>query len=231
MSRPLILVNFSVPQDVAPKFTAFYHHEFLPRIMEHSPDIHNIRRFEEFGVGASLRWYNKQYLTIYQLKDSDAVAQSDAIFQNAGVEAVVKRFREWKDSSLRNFSRITFVPRWTHKRQTADDFSGPMFVWQHELKSEFDAQFQKWYQEEYLPLQIADIPSWSGCRRYISHGTEQTRHLTIFETTNEETLARAHEDLRSPHRIDANYEWQRRVEPAVIWHDATSFRPYYRWPD
>src|SRR6266404_5482617 len=62
MSRPIMVVNFSVPQDMAPEFTDFYHHEFLPHIFKHSPEIYNIRRYEEFGVGASLRWYNKQYL-------------------------------------------------------------------------------------------------------------------------------------------------------------------------
>lgn len=231
MSKPLIVVNFSVPPDVAPEFTAFYHHEFLPHMAKHTPEIHSIRRYEEFGVGASLRWYNKQFLTIYQLADESAIVRSDAIFETAAVENAVKRFRDWKGKSLRNFSRMTFVPTWKHKRQIGDEFSGPMFVWQHELKPELDADFQKWYEDEYLPLQIADIPTWSSCRRYRSHGVEQVRHLTVFETTSEDTLSRCQDDLRSAHRIQANYEWQRRVEPAVLWHDATSFRPYFRWPD
>src|ERR1700749_4185616 len=97
MTKPLILVNFSVPPDVAPQFTVFYHHEFLPRIMENAPEIFNIRRYEEFGVGASLRWYNKQYLTIYQLVDESAIAKSDEIFQNSKVTSVVAKFREWKE--------------------------------------------------------------------------------------------------------------------------------------
>lgn len=199
--------------------------------MQASPELDSIRRYEEFGVGASLRWYNKQYLTIYQLVDEEAVTRADAIFQSAAVESVVKRFREWKEKSLRNFSRITFVQTWAHKRRTADDFSGPFFLWQHEMKPELDADFQKWYQDEYLPLQIADIPTWSGCRRYTSHATEQVRRLTIFETADEPALARSEEDLRAPHRIQANYEWQRRVEAAVTWHDASSFRPILRLPD
>lgn len=231
MSKPIILVNFSVPPDVAPEFTTFYHHEFLPCIARESADVANIRRYEEFGVGASLRWYNKQYLTIYQLVDEEAVARADSIFQNTAVEGVIKQFRQWKDKSLRNFSRITFVPGWAHKRRTADEFSGPFFLWQLEMKPELDAEFQKWYQDEYLPLQIADIPTWSNCRRYKSHASDQTRHLTIFETADEQTLARSVEDLRAPHRIQANFEWQRRVEPAVSWHDASSFRPIFRFPD
>ena len=231
MSKPFILVNFSVPPDVTPQFTEFYQHEFLPAVMAASPEIANIRRYEEFGVGGTLRWYNKQYLTIYQLVDEKAIARADAIFQNTAVQSVVAKFREWKDRSLRNFSRMTFTPTWSHKRQTEELFSGPFFLWQLEMKPELDAEFQKWYQNEYLPLQVAEIPTWSSARRYQSHGTEQPRHLTFFETANEPNLLRALEDLRSAHRIQANYDWQKRVEPAVTWQDATSFRPIYRWPD
>jgi hypothetical protein len=231
VSKPIILVNFSVPPDVAPEFTAFFQHEFLPVMMRESPQLTNVRRYEEFGVGASLRWYNKQYLTIYQLADDEAVARADSIFENAAVESVMKRFREWNEKCLRNFSRITFVPTWAHNRRTTDDFSGPFFMWQLEMKSELDAAFQQWYQDDYLPLQIADIPTWSGCRRYTSHASDQIRHLTIFETADEPALARSVEDLRASHRIQANYEWQRRVEHAVIWQDATSFRPIMRLPD
>jgi len=100
-----------------------------------------------------------------------------------------------------------------------------------EMKPELDAGFQQWYEQDYLPLQVAEIPTWVGCRRYTSVGTQQSRHLTVFETSDETTLSRSLQDLRAVHRIEQNLEWQKRVEPAVTWQDASTFRPIFRWPD
>jgi hypothetical protein len=144
---------------------------------------------------------------------------------------VLKQFKEWKEKSIFNFSRITFERSWTHKRQDAEPFSGPFFLWQLEMQPEHDLEFQRWYENEYLPLQVADIPTWSSVRRYQSQGQTPVRHLTLFEAAHEPALTRSIEDLRSNHRIEQNYEWQKRVEPAVSWHDASSFRAIYRWPD
>jgi hypothetical protein len=99
------------------------------------------------------------------------------------------------------------------------------------MQPEHDLEFQRWYENEYLPLQVADIPTWSSVRRYQSQGQAPVRHLTLFEAAHEPALTRSIEDLRSNHRIEQNYEWQKRVEPAVSWHDASSFRAIYRWPD
>jgi hypothetical protein len=226
-----MLVNFSVPPDVTPEYTRFYHHEFLPCLMEHSPAIFNIRRYEEFGVGGTLRWYNKQYLTIYQMHEGTTAKDGDEIFQNPAVAGVLKRFKEWKEKSIFNFSRIMFERSWTHKRQDTEPFSGPFFLWQLEMKPEHDLEFKRWYENDYLPLQVADIPTWASVRRYQSQGQTPVRHLTCFEAAHEPGLLRSIEDLRSNHRIEQNYEWQKRVEPAVSWHDASSFRPIYRLPD
>jgi hypothetical protein len=231
MTHPMMLVSFSVPPDVTPEFTRFYHHEFLPQILHNSPELANIRRYEEFGVAGTLRWYNKQYLTFYQFVDDAAVKSADELFQRAKVESVVKRFREWKEKSLFNFDRRIFMPTWRHKRQTGQDFDGPFFLWQTEMKPKLDEEFVEWYEKTYLPLQVADLPTWSSVRRYSNTTADQTRRLTLFECANEPALLRSLEDLRSAHRIQENYDWQKRVEAAVTWQDVTSFRPIYRAPD
>jgi hypothetical protein len=233
MASPIMLVNFSVAPDVETAFTKFYHHEFLPTVLSHSPEIKNVRRYEEFAFGGAARWYNKQVLTIYQLAGAEAMANSDVIFARDEVKAVVNKFREWKEKSLRNFSRITFAPSWSHARTPHEGpFVGrPFFLWQLEMRPEADAEFQKWYEQTYLPLQIAEIPTWSGAVRYKSVEREPLRHLTVFEADNEAVLSRCLVDLRSAHRIEANLDWQQRVEPFVSWHDASSFRPIFRWPD
>jgi hypothetical protein len=230
---PLIVINFSVSPDAESDFNQFYHQQFLPQLLKESPEIKSIRRYEEIGVGGTLRWYNKQYLTIYQLNSVEAISKADAIFENAAVADVVKKFRQWKDNSLRNFSRITFKHTWSHARLPVDGVfsSRPFFLWQLEMKPELDHQFQDWYEKDYLPLQIAEIPTWVSSLRYESVGREPLRRLTIFETADESTLSRSLSDLRSVHRNKQNDEWHRRVDPAVTWHDASSFRPIFRWPD
>jgi hypothetical protein len=233
MQNPIMVINFSVNPDAEPEFNQFYHGTFIPRLVKFSPEILNVRRYEESGVGGSLRWYNKQFLTIYQLKDEESLAQTDAIFERAAVVDTVKEFRQWKDKALRNFSRINFDCTWIHGRQPQDGAfaARPFFLWQLEMKPDLDADFQKWYENDYLPLQVAEIPSWVGAVRYASVGRDPIRHLTFFETADEANLSRALMDLRAPHRIEQNYQWQQRVDPAVTWHDATCFRPIYRWPD
>jgi hypothetical protein len=234
MSDKLImLVNFAVAPDQEPQFNQFYHHTFLPHMAKESPEISSIRRFEEFGVGGTLRWYDKQFLTLYHL-DSKATAESaNAMFERQSVNEVVKEFRVWKDKALHNFSRVTFKQSWTHRRNPTDgELAGhPFFLWQLEMKPELDTEFQKWYQNEYLPLQVAEIPTWVAASRYESVQRDPIRRLTVFEAADEAGLFRCLTDLRSAHRIEQNYEWQKRVAPAVTWQDATSFRPIYRWPD
>lgn len=227
MSKPIILVNFQVAPDVAPEFTAFYQDEFLPCILRESPEILNIRRYEEVDTTGALSGDNKQYLTIYQLIDEKAVKRADAVFQNPAVEDAVKRFRAWKDKHLKNFSRINFVPSWAGKHGVSDDFSGPFFLQQLELKPEIDGAFEKWYQADYLPRQITDGTNWSNCRRYKGHGADQARSLTIFEAADDQVLARALADLRAAHDLRGN----ERIEAAAAWQNAAGFRSILRLPN
>src|SRR5215472_17309155 len=199
MSSAIMLVVFSVPPDQEAEFHHFYHRRFLPKLLEESPAIKNVRRYEEFGLGGSGRWYNKQFLTIYQMSDLPEAKDSDSIFANPAVADVLKEFNEWKERALGNFSRISFEQTWSHPRKPHNGpfCSRPFFLWQLEMKPEFDADFQKWYEDDYLPLQVAEIPTWDGALRYQSVGREQIRRLTFFESSDESTLTRCLTDLRS----------------------------------
>ncbi len=232
MDTSLILVNFSISPEVEIEFNHFYHRKFLPELMKHSPEIDRIVRYEEFATAGSLRWYNKPFLTFYQLSCS-ASDNIDEIFARPQVADVIKEFGQWKQRHLTNFARITYVPRWKHRRKRAESalLTGPVFVWQHEVRTESEDEFERWYEDDYLPLQIAEIPSWSGARRYKSVSRNPDRYLTVFETDNEATLARSMTDLRTPQRLSENMSWQRRVEAAVTWQDAATFRPIFCWPD
>ncbi|MBX9688498.1 MAG: hypothetical protein K2X27_17445 [Candidatus Obscuribacterales bacterium] len=230
--HPIMVVSLTVPPEKVSEFDAFYQHRFLPAILRESPEVKAIRRYEEAAVSGTLRWYNKQFLTIYELESEEALEKVDDIFTRPALVDLIREFQQWKNNHLRNFSRISYLNSWTHERSPLDGAFGsrPIFIWAHEMKSELDESFQDWYENDYLPLQVADIPGWSACRRYKSVKRDSLRRLSIFEAADDEMLNRCLEDLRSDHRARENYEWQRRVEQAVTWQDAASFRITYRRP-
>lgn len=231
-AKPIMVVAMNVPPEKESEFNSFYHHRFLPAMLINAPEITSIRRYEEAGISGTLRWYNKQFLTIYELASEEVISKVDELFTRPALSDVVGEFQQWKTNHLRNFSRITYSNTWSHDRTPLDGAFGgrPIFIWAHEMKPEMDADFQQWYEESYLPLQVADIPCWTACRRYASIGKDPLRRLTIFEAADDATLARCLNDLRAGHRVWQNYEWHRRVEAAVLWQDAASFRIMYRRP-
>lgn len=231
-AKPIMLVAMHVPPEKESEFNTFYHHKFLPQILNAAPEITSIRRYEESHTAGTLRWYNKQFLTIYELESEEVIDKVDELFEQASMADLVGEFRQWKANHLRNFSRIFFRNSWTHARSSGDGAFGsrPMFIWAHEMKPELDLQFQEWYQNHYLPLQVADIPSWSACRRYESVGQEPIRRITVFEAATDELLQRCLDDLRAGHRVKENFEWQRRVEQSVLWQESGSYRIIYRRP-
>jgi hypothetical protein len=227
-----MVVGLSVAPEQEAAFNEFYHHQFLPAMLRETPEILSIRRYEELGIGGSLRWYKKQFLTFYELAAETTAEQTDEFFKKESLKDVMAPFGQWKTKSLRNFTRITFEETWESERKAADGPFGsrPFFLWSIETKPDQDASFQDWYENQYLPLQIADIPTWTTVRKYRSIGKDPVRQLTCFEAADENVLSRCLSDLRAPHRVSANSDWQKRVEAAVSWQDASSFRPIYRRP-
>jgi len=231
-ANPIMVITLSVAPEKEGEFNEFYHHRFLPRILTSAPEIASIRRYEELNVSGSLKWYNKQYVTIYEFANREGIERSDAIFQRTEMKDLVTEFGNWKTNDLRNFSRISYNPRWEHERIPIDGrfANRPFLIWSHEMKPQYDEQFQDWYENNYLPLQVADMPNWVAVRRYSGVNREPLRHLTLFEAADETTLMKSLKDLRALHRTSQNREWKRRVDAAVDWHDATSFTCIYRRP-
>lgn len=229
MDSNLVLVSFGISPQVEVEFNRFYHRSFLPALLKQSPEIDRIIRYEEFTPGGSLRWYNKPFLTFYQLAPAVEVEQVEQIFSREAVGDLVKEFGQWKTNHLVDFSRVTYSPRWLHKRSRSylNSFTGPLFVWQHEANADKEDEFEQWYENDYLPLQIAEIPTWSGARRFYCKDRTPVRYLTVFETDNEVTLTRSMTDLRSPQRLSENMLWQKRAEEAIAWQDAATFRPIF----
>jgi len=230
MAKPLIIVNFSVPPEIRKEFTRFYHGEFLPKIVEsNSADVSNIRRYGDHHDDDSVFWDRKQYLTIYQLASAESAKKANDIFQNAAVEKLVARFREYKDKHLKNFQRTLFVPTWEHPRQERQVFSGPFLLWQLEIKPASDPDFQKWYQQEYLPSEMAERPGWTRCHKYATKVGDQYKHLTVLEASDVHTLHNYAEGFKTS-RIEHHDGWQQRAE-AVKSSSVECFNPIFRWPD
>lgn len=230
--KPIMVVSLNVPAEKEAEFNAFYHHRFLPAVLSDSKAIVGIKRYEETGIAATLRWHDKAYLTIYEIASDEAIADADKAFASPALVDLVREFQQWKNNHLRKFRRMIYKNSWEHERKNPDGaFAGrPLMVWSHEMKPELDAEFQYWYENDYLPKQIADVPSWSAIRRYASVGQQAMRRLTVFEAADEPRLRECIELLRSPHRVWENFEWQRKVEAAVVWQELASFRPVYRLP-
>jgi hypothetical protein len=231
-ARPILVVTLSVPPEKEAEFNAFYHHRFLPAMLADCPEIYSIRRYEESGLGGTLRWINKQFLTIYELESENVLDRVDDLFTRHTVQDLVLEFEQWQANHLRNFSRIAYLNTWSHERRPSDGAFGcrPFAMWSHEMKPEMDEAFQGWYENSYLPLQLADIPGWAACRRYASVGRNPVRRLTVFEAADEFSLNRCVSDLRLDHRVWQNYEWHRRVGQAALWQEAACFKIIYRRP-
>jgi hypothetical protein len=230
--NPIIVVSLSVAPEQHAAFTEFYHHQFLPAMLKETPEIVSIKRYEELGGGGSVRLYNKQTLTIYELKQDYDVTKADELFARESLKEVVETFGNWKSKSLRNFARISYQQSWASERNASRGIfhDGGLFLFALDMKPPLDQAFQTWYETEYLPLQIADTPGWTGVRRFTSVGREQPRTLTFFEAVDEDGVTRCLKDLRAAHRINQNYEWQKRIEEGSTWHESISLREIYRRP-
>ena len=228
-SKPLMIISLAVSPEKAGEFNAFYHHRFLPGILASSPQVESIKRYEEMDTRGVVKLQTKQYLTLYEMRDETSLKNSDTIFQQEGMRDLVTEFQAWKSNDLRNFSRLSFKPGWTHVKPGAEiPFSGrPLILWSVETKPEHDEEFNSWYESEYLPLQIADVPGWCAVRRYETEGSSPKRWLTFFESPDESALERSVNDQQALHRINLNRQWKRLVDTHTCWHEVASYRCIY----
>jgi hypothetical protein len=102
-----------------------------------------------------------------------------------------------------------------------------------EVDQQREAEFTVWYETQYLPKSLADVPVWAACRRYTSINREPIRYQTIYEAWSEEGLKESLHLMRAARRLGENaswHKWDRGEHPAITWEDATSFTPIFRYP-
>jgi antibiotic biosynthesis monooxygenase (ABM) superfamily enzyme len=74
------------------------------------------------------------------------------------------------------------------------------------VKPEQETEFNRWYEEEYIPAFVRDIPGIVRARRFASlsaEGQDAHAYLTIYEFADESTLHRGLEVMKS------RDEWRR----------------------
>lgn len=211
-------------------FTEFYHHRYIPALLSNVPEIKSVWRYEEFGVTGSLRWFNKQFITHYQLADGVSSGAIESALKRPGREELTAEWDRWKSSHLRDVERNCQRLIYRHSREPLDGPFGsrPFFRVSVETDPLSADDFNQWYHESYLPKIMADVPAWAACRRYQTVGRVPSRVHTIYEVENSFSFDEAFAAMRAPHRYSSNAEWDQWVGKAITWQDATSFRPIFR---
>lgn len=228
----LMLVSLRIAPAQEAAFNDFYHHQYLPTLLERAPEIEAVWRYEEFGVSGSLRWFNKQFLTQYLLKPGVTPQQIEEALARPGRETEKAEWARWRAEHLRDQERHCYTEIYRHRREPPDGIFGSraFFRVSVETAPERTQALDEWYHGDYLPKIMADVPAWSAVRRYRSLGREPERTHTIYEVESPAALDEAFRLMRAPHRYRSNADWDAWVGDAIRWQDATSFRPIYRAP-
>ncbi|MFO1080126.1 MAG: hypothetical protein U1E23_05785 [Reyranellaceae bacterium] len=230
----MIVVSFRLDVDKEAPFNAFYHHRLLPALLRDVPILRSARRYQEHHVTGSLRYYAKQFLTLLESEREDEALA--ALLDWRAPAEVEAEWRRWQAEAVHELAPpCLFRERWAHPRRPLDGPFGsrPFFMVSVELRPGHEAAFHDWYEGEYLPRNVADVPGWVACRRYSSVGRAPARHLAIYEAADLAALDDSLDAMRAPYRMDENMAWKRwdtGAAPAITWEDAATFRPIYRNP-
>ncbi len=228
-ANPIIVMSFGIAPEQETDFREFFQHRYLPELLQATPEITVIRRYEELCGLGSQNWYTRQFLTILELRSDKDIDKVDSFLARPQTSKI---FQEWKTDRLRSFHQAVYKNRWIHERQPADGAFGnrPFFFWAHELKPDVREALTSWYEDDYLPIHMSDVPSWSACRRYVSLGLETTRYLTFYEAADEPGLVRCTDEMRSSVRNSENEIFREKFGPGVSWQYIGSFKQIFRRP-
>jgi hypothetical protein len=236
-ARPILQIVTSIPKRHEDEFNDFYHHEYIPIILKVFPEIVKARRYEEYNTDASLRYYFKQWVTIYELESEAAIEPLlKALPERSGREKQKQRWKEFEQKFTTYEKGRVYTCRYQHPRKTWD---GPFgcrcfFSVTVDIKQDRMEEFNTWYEKEFLPSNIADVATWSACRRYTSYTGSPTRQITIYESENASSLDYSLKLMRARWRMRENESWNQwdtGEDPVITWEDASTFMPVFCYPD
>jgi len=231
----MIVVAFRLDVDQEAPFSDFYHHRYIPNLMRDVPAIQSARRYQEHHVTGSLKYYAKRFLTLLEGDSEDDERQAMlAIERRQGEDEA--DWRKWQARAGHDLEPPSlYRQRWVHPRRPLDGPFGsrPFFMVSVELRPGQEQRFHDWYEQDYLPKNVADVPGWAACRRYSSEGRQPARHLAIYEAADLASLDGSLDMMRAPYRLTENMAWKQwdtGGQPAITWEDAATFKPIYRKP-
>lgn len=228
--KPILIIKVSLSSRYEDEFNDFYHHEYIPDILENIPQIVSARRYEEFNTEGTLRYYNKFLLTIYELASEKEIKTVQEALKQRKKSSITKKWQHFQAKMSHHEAAEIYTCRYEHPRKALDGPFGnrPFFSVSIEVQPEKVDEFNKWYEEEYLPTNLADVPTWVACRRYSC--IDKSRHIAIYEAQDEAGLRHSLDLMRSKSRLKENeswLKWDTGMNPAITWEDATSFTPIF----
>lgn len=226
-AAPILLVNLTVDEDREAEFNDFYHHVYIPTFLRVIPEFKTARRYVSTEAASP-----RQFLTLYEFASAEVVDGGMAAMDRPGREAERAKFHEWEATHVHGLTSVVYRETYRHARVPADGAWGrrPIYLVTYQVRSEQEPAFGAWYESEYIPRLMADVPGYVGCRRYLSQNAQPTTHLTVYEIAALPEVDQAIADMRSPWRTGENTAWHHWEEAAVPSIEAGVFRPIFQRP-
>ncbi len=229
-----MIIKSSIPARYVDEYHDFYHHAYIPNILEEFPEVLSARRYEEGNTSGSLRYYHKTYLTLYELEPRACI---DSIYQRL-IErkkdsSVGKKMQQFISKMSLHEPAEIYTCRYEHPRRIGKGepfVNHALFCVSVEVQPKYLHKFNDWYENTYLVKNLADVPTWSACRRYTSVKKNPPRQITFYETADEASLMRSLELMRAKSRVAENESWQDwdgGNNPPITWEDACSYLPIF----
>ena len=201
--KGLLLTMTEPPAEMEEEFNAWYDTEHLPE------------RLAIPGFRSARRWVNPQagpgtgkYLATYEL-DSPQVFETPEYLAHVG-----DNFTPW---SKRCLSRCVLFRRWACAQflpgdAAPDPAAQALFLACGDVPAEHEAEFNKWYDTEHVPL-LSAVPGVLRARRFLD-ARGKPRYIALYELAAADVVASApwNAALATPRakRIDAltqDCEW------------------------
>ena len=98
------------------------------------------------------------------------------------------------------------------------------------IKPELEAEFNAWYEGEYIPKLMREVPHFTAMRRYDGDFDGQKLYVTDYDCTSE-TLALAIAEMRAPSRAEDNAAFYRWKDRAITLHESVQLVQRLAIPD
>lgn len=191
----LLLTMTEPPPQMEEEFNAWYDTEHLPERLS-IPGFLSARRWvdPEAAVGTG------KYLATYELENRD-VLQTPGYLAHVGAH-----FTPW---SKRCLSNCVLFRRWACAQIFPGDAlpspaAGALLLACGDVPAQHEAEFNRWYDTEHLPLLTA-VPGVLGARRFLA-AEDKPRYIALYE------LAEAQVASSAPWAAALNTPWAKRID-------------------